>query len=142
MAIYTLKILSNTCAENLTTTLTYVSKLLWLMSVPLTKLNEKVEIWLTCTIRPITKTIATQDTISAWFWIMNSWLKIGGFLLELFLIGLTILMHYKITEARDLLSIIESQPPDCQNHTPVTDIHIKPTRQHSILPLCHRISTY
>lgn len=37
----------------------------------------------TCTIKPTTKTIATQETISAWFCITNSWLNIGGFLLEL-----------------------------------------------------------
>lgn len=37
----------------------------------------------TCTIRPITKTMATQETMSAWFCMTNSWLRIGGFLLEL-----------------------------------------------------------
>lgn len=37
----------------------------------------------TCTIKPITKTIATQETMSAWFCMTNSWLSIGGFLLEL-----------------------------------------------------------
>jgi hypothetical protein len=31
---------------------------------------------------PTTKTMATQATMSAWFWMMNSWLKMGGFLLE------------------------------------------------------------
>lgn len=37
---------------------------------------------LTCIIRPVTKIIATQETISPWFWIINSWLNIGGFLFE------------------------------------------------------------
>ena len=37
----------------------------------------------TWNMRPITNTIATHDTMSAWFWIKNSWLKIGGFLLLL-----------------------------------------------------------
>lgn len=32
-------------------------------------------------ISPTTKTIATQEMMSAWFCIINSWLKIGGFLL-------------------------------------------------------------
>jgi len=40
---------------------------------------------LTWTISPITNTMAMHDTISAWFWIKNSWLNIGGFLLEDFL---------------------------------------------------------
>lgn len=40
---------------------------------------------LTCTIRPTTNTIATQLTISAWFWITNSWLRIGGFFLSFLL---------------------------------------------------------
>lgn len=31
--------------------------------------------------RPMTMTMATQDTMSAWFWMMNSWLRIGKFLL-------------------------------------------------------------
>lgn len=39
----------------------------------------------TCIISPTTKTIATQLTISAWFWITNSWLKIGGFFLSFLL---------------------------------------------------------
>lgn len=39
---------------------------------------------LTCTIKPIIKSIAMQETISAWFCIINSWLNIGGFLLEFF----------------------------------------------------------
>lgn len=42
---------------------------------------------LTWNMRPMTKTIATQDTISAWFWIKNSWLRIGGFLLLLERLG-------------------------------------------------------
>lgn len=37
----------------------------------------------TCTIKPTTKTIATQETMSAWFCMTNSWLRIGGFLFEL-----------------------------------------------------------
>lgn len=40
---------------------------------------------LTWTIRPTTKTMATQETMSAWFCMTNSWLSIGGFLFELFL---------------------------------------------------------
>lgn len=35
---------------------------------------------LTWTISPMTMTMATQDTMSAWFWMTNSWLSIGGFL--------------------------------------------------------------
>ena len=31
---------------------------------------------------PTTKTMAMQATMSAWFWMTNSWLKMGGFLLE------------------------------------------------------------
>lgn len=31
----------------------------------------------------MTKTIATHDTMSAWFWMKNSWLKTGGFLVLL-----------------------------------------------------------
>lgn len=38
-------------------------------------------IGLTWTMRPMTMTMATQDTISAWFWMMNSWLRMGKFLL-------------------------------------------------------------
>lgn len=40
---------------------------------------------LTGSINPTTKTIATHDTISAWFCITNSWLKNGGFLFDGFL---------------------------------------------------------
>lgn len=40
---------------------------------------------LTGNISPTTNTIATHETISAWFWITNSWLKNGGFLLDDFL---------------------------------------------------------
>lgn len=40
---------------------------------------------LTCIIRPTTNTIATQLTISAWFWMTNSWLRIGGFFLSFLL---------------------------------------------------------
>lgn len=36
---------------------------------------------LTSNISPRRKTIATQETISAWFWMTNSWLSTGGFLL-------------------------------------------------------------
>lgn len=36
---------------------------------------------------PTTNTIATHETISAWFWITNSWLKIGGFFLSFLLPG-------------------------------------------------------
>lgn len=32
-------------------------------------------------ISPMTITIATQDTMSAWFWMTNSWLRTGRFLL-------------------------------------------------------------
>ena len=39
---------------------------------------------LTWNTSPITKNMAMQDTISAWFWITNSWLRSGGFL---FLVG-------------------------------------------------------
>ena len=37
---------------------------------------------LTWNISPTTKTIATHATMSAWFWMTNSWLKMGGFLLD------------------------------------------------------------
>lgn len=40
-------------------------------------------LWLTWTIRPITITMATQDIMSAWFWMTNSWLSMGRFLLAL-----------------------------------------------------------
>merc|ERR1719158_2397104 len=33
----------------------------------------------TWNMRPTTKTMATQATMSAWFWITNSWLRTGGF---------------------------------------------------------------
>lgn len=35
--------------------------------------------------RPTTKNIATQDIISAWFCMTNSWLNIGGFFLSFLL---------------------------------------------------------
>lgn len=35
----------------------------------------------TSNINPRRNTIATQETISAWFWMINSWLNTGGFLL-------------------------------------------------------------
>lgn len=37
--------------------------------------------YLTWIIRPMTMTMATQDTMSAWFWMTNSWLSMGKFLL-------------------------------------------------------------
>lgn len=39
---------------------------------------------LTSNIRPSRNTIATQETMSAWFWITNSWLSTGGFLFVFF----------------------------------------------------------
>lgn len=51
---------------------------------------------LTGSINPTTNTIATHDTISAWFCITNSWLKNGGFLLDDFLAipGLIAITNY------------------------------------------------
>lgn len=46
-----------------------------------------IESRLTWSIKPTTKTMATQLMISAWFWMTNSWLKNGGFLFFWFLIG-------------------------------------------------------
>ena len=46
---------------------------------------------LTWAMSPTTITMATHDTMSAWFWMMNSWLNIGGFLFDVFLTGFTIL---------------------------------------------------
>ncbi len=37
---------------------------------------------LTWNISPTTKIMAMHATMSAWFWITNSWLNNGGFLLE------------------------------------------------------------
>lgn len=48
------------------------------------KLKKSAQTWLTWIMRPMTKTMATQETMSAWFWMTNSWLRIGGFLVELF----------------------------------------------------------
>lgn len=39
---------------------------------------------LTSNISPRRNTIATQETISAWFWMTNSWLSTGGFLFVFF----------------------------------------------------------
>lgn len=44
---------------------------------------------LTSNISPRRNTIATQETISAWFWMTNSWLSIGGFLLVFFRIPMS-----------------------------------------------------
>lgn len=35
---------------------------------------------ITWNIRPTTNTMAMHEIISAWFWMTNSWLSIGGFL--------------------------------------------------------------
>lgn len=43
---------------------------------------------LTWNISPIMKSIHTHDTISPWFVIMNSWLKIGAFLPDFRLVGI------------------------------------------------------
>lgn len=45
------------------------------------KENKRQLMNLTWIMRPITMTMATQDTISAWFWMTNSWLSMGKFLL-------------------------------------------------------------
>lgn len=44
---------------------------------------------LTSNISPRRNTIATQETISAWFWMINSWLITGGFLLGFFRIPMS-----------------------------------------------------
>lgn len=44
---------------------------------------------LTSNISPRRNTIATQETISAWFWMINSWLITGGFLLVFFRIPMS-----------------------------------------------------
>lgn len=44
---------------------------------------------LTSNIKPRRNTIATQETISAWFWMTNSWLSTGGFLLVFFRIPMS-----------------------------------------------------
>lgn len=46
------------------------------------KVCRKIVTW---TMSPTTNTIAKQLTISAWFWITNSWLRIGGFFLSFLL---------------------------------------------------------
>ena len=48
----------------------------------------------TCTMSPMTKIIVTQEMMSAWFWITNSWLIIGGFLLEFFLPLIATILTY------------------------------------------------
>lgn len=52
---------------------------------------------LTGTIIPKTNTTITHDTISAWFWIMNSWLNTGGFFVDFR--PFTTILH-KLTIAR------------------------------------------
>lgn len=44
---------------------------------------------LTSNISPRRNTIATQETISAWFWMTNSWLSTGGFLVVFFRIPIS-----------------------------------------------------
>lgn len=44
---------------------------------------------LTSNISPRRNTIATQETISAWFWMTNSWLITGGFLFVFFRIPMS-----------------------------------------------------
>lgn len=44
---------------------------------------------LTSNISPRRNTIATHETMSAWFWMMNSWLITGGFLLLFFLMPMS-----------------------------------------------------
>lgn len=44
---------------------------------------------LTSKMSPSRNTIATQETISAWFWMTNSWLSTGGFLLLFFRIPIS-----------------------------------------------------
>lgn len=44
---------------------------------------------------PKTKTMATQATISAWFWITNSWLRNGGFLVFFF----TMMAHWQLSQS-------------------------------------------
>lgn len=72
---------------------------------------------LTSNISPRRNTIATQETISAWFWMTNSWLITGGFLFVFFRIpiserfGATFALHgvmaiasYQIQEYSDPLT--------------------------------------
>lgn len=60
---------------------------------------------LTSNISPNRNTIATQETMSAWFWMTNSWLSTGGFLFAFFRIpisawfGLTFLLPRSSVDA-------------------------------------------
>lgn len=47
--------------------------------------------------------MATQDIMSGWFWMKNSWLSIGGFLVEPVRLLTGILFH-------DLAKIIPNNP--------------------------------
>lgn len=54
--------------------------------------SNPLNMWvLTSNISPRRNTIATQDTMSAWFWMTNSWLSTGGFLLVFFRIPMSTL---------------------------------------------------
>lgn len=65
------------------------------------KKEEEFVVKPTCTIKPITKIIARQETMSAWFCMTNSWLNIGGFLLELLRpFTATILVQASVLTAR------------------------------------------
>lgn len=60
--------------------------------------NEKSK--LTSNIRPRRNTIATQETMSAWFWMTNSWLRTGGFLLVFFRRPISVSYERKTTVIR------------------------------------------
>ena len=52
----------------------------------------------TWNIRPTTNTMATQATMSAWVWMTNSWLNMGGFLVPRFFIGILLPKFHKLFE--------------------------------------------
>jgi len=56
-------------------------------------------------ISPTTKTMATQATMSAWFWMTNSWLKTGGFLV---FFPLTTILACKRPVSEQLSVVVES----------------------------------
>lgn len=110
---------------------------------------------LTWTISPITNTMAMHDTISAWFWIKNSWLNMGGFLLEDFLpfnailcTSPRILDYYEITSLYPTTQRINTQPkPDYCSDTrliPNTNqqINSSPPNSRLITYNCHYTRKY
>ena len=62
----------------------------------------------TWNIRPTMKTIQPQDTMSPWFVIINSWLKIGAFLPVFFRPGIVFYNHKSWKERRRLKRGISS----------------------------------